>query len=214
MKKVLGLAIATTGFLMADMIGGELNLGYYTHIPSGTLQYQGSSIDVKDTLKWKEESDIFAKVYLEHPVPIIPNLKVGYTDFGHGGSNLLTSNFTFAGETYSVGSNVDSTFDLKMYDLALYYEILDNWVNVDVGVNVKYIDGSISANNDIGLSESTSFQVPIPMLYGKARFDVPATGLSFQVEGNYVTYDGSRFYDAEVGIRYTLALGLGLESWL
>lgn len=123
MKKVLGLAIATTGFLMADMIGGELNLGYYTHIPSGTLQYQGSSIDVKDTLKWKEESDIFAKVYLEHPVPIIPNLKVGYTDFGHGGSNLLTSNFTFAGETYSVGSNVDSTFDLKMYDLALYYEI-------------------------------------------------------------------------------------------
>lgn len=27
-KKVLGLAIAATGFLTVDIIGGELNLGY------------------------------------------------------------------------------------------------------------------------------------------------------------------------------------------
>jgi len=99
-----------------------------------------------------------------------------------------------------------------MYDLALYYELLDNWVNLDVGVNVKYVDGSISVKSDRGRSEATDFQVPIPMLYAKARFDVPTTDLSFQVEGNYVTYDGNTLYDAEAGIRYTLALGLGLEA--
>jgi len=212
MKKVLGLAIAATGLLTADIIGGELNLGYYQHTPSGTLQYQGNSINLVDTLKWKEESDMFAKIYLEHPVPIIPNVKVGYTDFGHSGSGVVNTAFTFGGQTYTANSNIDSIFDLKMYDLALYYELLDNWVNLDVGVNVKYVDGSISVKSNTGLSEATSFQVPLPMLYGKARFDVPTTDLSFQVEGNYVSYDGNTLYDAEAGVRYTFALGLGLEA--
>lgn len=51
-------------------------------------------------------------------------------------------------------------------------------------LNVKYVDGSISVKSNTGLSEATSFQVPLPMLYGKARFRIPTTDLSFQVEGN------------------------------
>ena len=212
MKKILLFTAFTTTFSMADVIGGELNLGYYNHAPSGTAQYQGNVLDVKDTLKWKDESDVFAKVYIEHPLPIIPNIKVGYSDFGHSGSGLVNSAFNFAGQTYTVGSKIDSAFDLKMYDLALYYEILDNWVNLDVGVNVKYVDGLVSVKSNTGLSEATDFQVAIPMLYAKARFDVPTTDLSFQVEGNYVIYDGNTLYDVEAGVRYTLALGLGLEA--
>ena len=212
MKQILTLTALVSTLSMADIIGGEINLGYYNHAPSGVLQYQGSEIDVKDTLKWKDEGDMFAKVYIEHPLPIIPNIKLGYSDFGHSGSGVLTQSIDFAGKTYAANSNVDSVFDLKMYDLALYYEILDNWVNLDVGVNIKYVDGAISIKDNTNLSESTDFQVPIPMLYAKARFDVPTTDLSFQVEGNYVTYDGHTLYDAEAGIRYTFLLGLGLEA--
>lgn len=212
MKKILALATIATTLSVADIIGGEINVGYYNHVPSGTLQYQGDSIDLKDTLKWSDEADMFAKFYFEHPIPIIPNIKVGYSNFGHNGSGLVNSNFNFAGQTYTVGSNIDSNFDLKMYDLALYYELLDNWINLDVGVNVKYVDGSVSVISDTGLSEVTDFQVPIPMLYARARFDVPTTDVSFQVEGNYVTYDGSTLYDAEAGVRYTLGLGLGIEA--
>jgi outer membrane protein len=212
MKKVLALATVLTTFSMADAIGGEINIGYYNHTPSGTMQYQGDIIDVKDTLKWKEEGDIFAKVYIEHPLPIIPNIKLGYSEFGHTGAGTISQAFDFGGTTYAANSNVDSAFDLKMYDLTLYYELLDNWVNLDVGVNVKYVDGSISIKDSTTLSESTNFQVPIPMLYAKARFDVPTTDLSFQVEGNYVTYDGHTLYDAEAGVRYTFFLGLGLEA--
>ena len=212
MKKTLLLATILTTFSQADFIGGEMNIGYYNHAPSGTLQYQGNVIDVKDTLKWKDEGDMFAKIYIEHPLPIIPNIKLGYSEFGHTGAGTLNQSFDFGGTTYAANSNVESVFDLKMYDLTLYYEILDNWVNIDVGVNVKYVDGSISIKDDTILSEATDFQVPIPMLYAKARFDVPTTDLSFQVEGNYITYDGHTLYDAEAGVRYTLALGLGLEA--
>jgi outer membrane protein len=104
-----------------------------------------------------------------------------------------------------------------MYDFTLYYELLDNWINLDVGVNVKYIDGLINVKGTNTLTnqlidESSNFQVPIPMVYAKARFDIPTTDLSFQAEGNYISYDGNTFYDAEVGARYTLALGLGFEA--
>ena len=212
MKKLLALSVLATTFSLADVIGGEINIGYYNHAASGSLQYQGNVIDIQDTLQWKDEGDMFAKVYIEHPLPIIPNIKLGYSNFGHSGSGVLTHSFDFGGTTYSANSNVESLFDLKMYDLTLYYEILDNWVNIDVGLNVKYVDGSISIKDNTILSEATDFQVPIPMLYVKARFDVPTTDLSFQVEGNYVTYDGHTLYEVEAGVRYTLALGLGLEA--
>ena len=212
MKKTLALLTIASSLGMADMIGGEINLGYYNHAPSGTAQYQGGSIDAEKDLKWEDESDMFVKAYLEHPLPIIPNIKVGYTNFSHTGAGNIDTPFTFANQTFSVDSNVDTNFDLKMYDFTLYYEILDNWINADVGVNVKYIDGLISVKSDLVAEEKTDFKVPIPMLYAKARFDVPSTDLSFQAEGNYVAYDGHTLYDAEVGARYTFALGLGLEA--
>jgi outer membrane protein len=212
MKKTWAMILCTTTFSMADFIGGELNVGYYTHAPRGTVEYQGTPIDIEDDLKWKDKGDIFLKAYVEHPLPILPNLKVGYTEFGHSGAGVITQSFQFASQTYTVNSNIDSTFNLKMYDLTLYYELLDNWVNVDTGVNVKYIDGLIRVNNSMGLSESKAFQVPVPMLYAKARFDLPTTNLTLQAEGNYVAYKGNQFYDAEVGARYTLALGVGIEA--
>jgi len=212
MKKTLAIMTLATSLSFADFIGGELNLGYYNHTPSGTLQYQGTPIDIENDLQWKDEGDIFVKAYFEHPLPIIPNIKVGYTEFGHSGAGTISQEFKFANQTFSINSNIDSAFDLKMYDLTLYYEFLDNWINIDGGLNIKYVDGSISVKSNTGLSESTTFQVPVPMLYAKARFDVPTTDLSFQAEANYISYSGNTLYDAEAGVRYTLALGLGVEA--
>ena len=216
MKKNLLLVGMISTFGMADIIGGEVNLGYYNHSPSGTVQYQGDVVDIEKDLKWESEGDIFIKAYIEHPLPIIPNIKVGYSTFGHSGSGSVEKRFEFGSSSFDLNTNIDTKFDLKMYDLTLYYELLDNWINADVGVNIKYIDGEIAVKGkDLSgalLNESTSFQVPIPMLYAKVRLDIPTTDLSFQAEGNYIGYDGNTFYDAEIGARYTFALGLGFEA--
>ena len=202
---------------MADIIGGELNIGYYEHNPSGTIQYQGDSIDLKDDFKWKKESDIFAKLYIEHPIPLLPNIKLGYSSFGHSGSGLLNNNITFGHQTYTSTTKIDSTFNLDMYDLTLYYELVDIGFDLDLGLNVRYIDGSVSAVGVGGtppkpINESTSFSVPVPMIYAKARVPIPATDIALQVEGNYISYSGNQFYDLEAGVRYTFALGLGVEG--
>jgi len=211
MRKALLFLALLTSLSRADVIGGELNLGYYNHTPTGTAQFQGDVLKLEDTLKWESEGDMFIKAYLEHPLPIIPNIKIGYSDFSHAGEGSVNKSFTFGGETFNTDRKIETKFDLKMYDLTLYYELLDNWINIDAGVNIKYIDGELSVKSG-SREKSTDFQVPVPMLYGKVRLDIPATDLSFQVEGNYITYNKNTFYDAEIGARYTLALGLGIEA--
>jgi len=217
MKKTLFLLTMISTLSMAAVVGGEINLGYYNHAPTGLAQYQGDEIDLEKDLKWEAEGDIFVKAYIEHPIPLIPNIKLGYTNFGHTASGTVKKRFTFGRKLFNVNTNINTNFDLKIYDLTLYYELLDNWLNLDIGVNVKYIDGLIRVQGTDLISnqfidESAEFQVPIPMIYAKARFDLPTTDISFQAEGNYITYDGNSFYDAEIGVRYTFALGFGLEA--
>ena len=213
MKKIVASLVLLGTVAMADTIGGELNVGYYQHAPSGTLQYQGDTIDLKDDFKWKQENDIFARLYIEHPIPLLPNIKLGYSSFGHSGSGVLNKSITFANQTYAVNSKVDSEFDLDMYDMTFYYEIVDIGFDLDLGLNIKYLDGSVSAVDKVaGLDESTTFNVPVPMLYAKARVPLPTTDIAFQAEGNYISYSGNQFYDFEAGVRYTLALGLGIEG--
>ena len=216
MKKIVASMALLGTVIMADTIGGELNIGYYEHTPSGTMQYQGNSIDLQNDFKWKKESDVFAKLYIEHPIPVLPNIKLGYSSFGHTGSGVLSNNITFANQTYALNSQVDTKFDLDMYDITFYYEVVDSGFDLDLGLNVKYIDGSISAvgtdATSATLNESTSFNVPVPMLYAKARVPIPSTDISLQAEGNYISYSGNQFYDFEAGVRYTFAVGLGLEG--
>jgi outer membrane protein len=211
MKKIVLATMIATSFSMADFIGGELNLGYYSHSPSGTATYDGDRVDIEDDLKWDGSEDIFLKAYLEHPIPIVPNIKIGYSAFSHDGEGSVSERFSWRGINFAINDNVDTSLDLNIYDIALYYEILDNWLNLDLGVNIKYIDGSIDVKSTTK-NEHQSFQAPIPMLYAKARFDVPTTDFSFQVEGNYISDDSNTLYDLEIGARYTLALGLGFEA--
>ena len=61
-------------------------------------------------------------------------------------------------------------------------------------------------------SDVADFSIWVPMLYGKVRFNLPVTDLSFQLEANAISYWDITAYDYELSARYTLAMGLGLEA--
>jgi outer membrane protein len=211
MKKIFLASILASTTIMADVIGGEVNLGYYNHTLSGTAQNGEDIVDVEDDLKLESEDDIMLRAYIEHPIPALPNIRLGYRTFNHEGSGAVSKRFTWGDLTiFEVGDNIDTNLDLDIYDATLYYEILDNWLNLDLGLNVKYLNGSIDVSSTRSRVD-TDIDLPIPMLYGKARFDVPTTDLSFQVEGDFITYDDNTLYDLEAGIRYTLKFGVGFE---
>jgi len=210
MKYVLVTSCLLAASLMqADVIGGELSIGYINQSPSGTFAYKGNSADIEKDFGWDTEGSFTLKGYIEHPLPVIPNIRVVYNNLTYSGTGTVT-NLKFGDKVYSGTINTD--MDLDIIDGTLYYEILDNWVNLDLGLNAKYIDGSAYVQNDFLGKSDADFSVVLPTLYAKARFDVPTTDLSFQAEGDIITYDDNTLYDLYLTARYTFMLGLGVEA--
>ena len=226
-KKLTLASLLASTVLYADTIGGEFFIGMYSHSPSGYASYTepytglglGTAADLEDTLHWESNENIFLKAYIEHPVPMLPNVKVAFTQLSHEGKGEVGNDFIWGGIHIPTLGTIENSLDISKYDLTLYYELLDNWVEADVGVTLGYIDGNIAVTALTGLgpisfsqSESTDFSLFMPTLYGKAKFNIPSTDISLQFEGDVFSYDDTTFYNYEVSARYTFSMGLGIEA--
>ena len=207
-KKLALFILLTLSRLPADTIGGEVSLGFFNHQPNGNAFYKGNDADIEDTLGYSEEQDIFLKAYLEHPLPLIPNIKLGYTTLSQEGSSSVYD-FTWGDTTYN--GTIGSSLSLDMSDITLYYEFLDHWTEMDAGVTLRYMSGNMDVYNSRS-SAVADFSAWVPMLYGKVRLNLPTTDISLQLEANAVSYWDITTYDYELSVRYTLAIGVGLEA--
>jgi len=221
-KKLVLTTLLTASTLYADTIGGEIFLGIYSHSPSGSASYEtDASIDLENDLKWGEEQDIVLKAYIEHPLPFIPNIRLGFTNLSHDGQGTVTA-FSW-GDIIDIDGDIDSSLDLKMYDVTAYYELLDNVIEVDAGLTLRYLDGDIDVTVTPTLpfipvdlpaaeQESVNFSTLFPMLYGKVRANIPMTDISLQGEGNYISDGDTTLYNYAISARYTFAMGLAAEA--
>ncbi len=208
MKKVV-LLLFSSVIMFADTIGGEISLGFYGHSLEGTSRYKAdNTADFVDTLGFSSTEDIFFKAYIEHPFPVVPNIKLAYHTLTHAGERILSS-FSWGGME-NVTGKVDSGLSLDYTDVTLYYEILDNWIAVDGGLTFRSLKGDMKLETAIK-SDSLSYSETLPLLYGKARFYIPSTDISLQAEMNLLALGSISSYDVELSARYTFDLGLGLE---
>jgi len=229
LKKLTIASLLASTVLYADMIGGEVSLGIYSHSPSGSASYTlpymplNKSIDLENDLGWSNEQDVMVKAYFELPLPFVPNVKLAYSNFSQSGKATVTS-FSWGG-IIGLDGTIDTALDLQMYDMTAYYELLDNVVEIDAGLTLRYLNGNMDVTPtadfnlpgfipDLSISapQSTNIDMWIPLVYGKARFNIPTTDISLQLEGNGITYQDTTFYDYELSARYTFSMGLGVEA--
>ena len=212
MKKLHTLACAAILSLpatsMADTLSVAVGGGMWQADPSGYFRNatDPTDVDVKDDLFWQEENQGYLFVTLEHPVPLIPNVRVMTTSLDHSGSG--TASFVLNGKTFT--GDVTSSGSFDQTDLTAYWEILDNVVSLDLGLNVKLLDFSYSVAST-GQSTSDSLSATIPMLYGLVGAS-PIPGLFLGVEGNWIGYDGNNLTDLTAKISYTTDFFLGIEG--
>lgn len=216
MKKLLSTIslVSVMGFTTtasADFLGFEVGAGYWNAKTSGNIQKGTTNIDLENDLKYggSNGTNTFYALF-EHPVPLLPNIKIQQTNLSDSSQGTLTRALNFNNKTFTLGANVSSSLKLNQTDFILYYEILDNWVNLDLGFNVKYIDGSVELNSPT-TNAKEDFSVYVPMAYGKAQFDLPFSGLSAKSEISYIGYKANQFYDFKAAFQYEHSLGLGAE---
>ncbi|MEE4246597.1 MAG: TIGR04219 family outer membrane beta-barrel protein [Kangiellaceae bacterium] len=216
MKKLLPLIIGASFF--SNLASADTIFGIYAGTGNWKPEFSGSiSNGSTDTIDFgnsgvniADEDQSGFYIAVEHPIPFVPNIMITEQDMASSG----TGNFTgdFAGQSFA--GSVDTEFDLSFNDTTLYYEVLDNWVNLDLGITARTFDGlarvSDSVNNAIR-SEDVLDET-VPMLYGKARFDLPFTGLSLSVIVNTLSFGDNGITDTSAVLGYESSFGLGLEA--
>ncbi len=186
MKKLFFALMITVLFgriLQADMLRIEAGGGVWNNEVSGTMKYKAfSTVDVNQ-LGFDKETGGYIWVYIKHPIPIIPNIRLEYLSLAYDGTS--TSTFYLGEEPFGVNTN--SNMDVKQYDAILYYNILDNtmWTTLDLGLDIKYFDYNYHVNGRIEKWNKTvtvtdSLETIMPLLYGRVRFEIPATGVGIE----------------------------------
>jgi len=196
----------------ADIVGFGVGANYWQQNSSGYIADDGEDIDIDDSLGWQSDEQAGFYAYVEHPVPLLPNVRVEMTQLSVDGSETLEEEISFSDTTYVVGSNVSSHLDLDYLEATLYYELLDNWVNLDAGINLWYLDGEISLDSEGIGREVSEISAPIPTLFAQARFDLPFSGFYAGGDMSFISFDGNSLsdYSAEIGYRGDLGLGAAL----
>lgn len=202
-KLLLGAIVALLPFTaMADTILGlKFGAGSWEHDPSGNVTSSvggtGTSADLKNDLRLAEDSEGYAYFQIEHPIPLIPNIKVMQTGLTTKGTGNVNTSFDFNGTTYAATTAVTTTLQLDQTDYILYYELLDNVVSFDLGINAKHIDGKATVN-----TESSTFSGFVPMIYAAVEIALPAD-LALGLEISTLNVDDSEISDITAKISYT-----------
>ncbi len=216
MKKTLlvtllsGWASLAGNAALADVVGWRLGANVWLQQYEGDVRSGGGNIDLEDDLNYDDDTGTSLYIQLEHPIPLLPNIMLQHTDMEVAESGFVDG-IEFDGVVYS--GDVSSRLDLTHTDTTLYYEILDNWVNLDIGLTGRFFDEGIQIRDQTSL-EAGKIDIDhvVPMFYGHARFDLPFSGLTLGIEGNYISYDDDTLYDTKLNLGYTFAFGLGIEA--
>lgn len=161
---------------------------------------------------FEDEANFSFYVALEHPIPLVPNIKLARTTLETNGSSSINSQFSFGDEVFLVNASVTNQIDLTATDYILYYEILDNdLVSIDLGVTGKQIDGDIFVADASGRSAQQNINTVIPMGYAKVQLGLPFTGLSVLAEGSLIAIDDDSFSDYQVALSYSFVETLAID---
>jgi len=204
MKKILSIVAMSTLLgtsLCADITKVEIGAGAWAQKASGTANYNdGTGITGTNTFDEKKDTSAYVWILINHPIPVVPNIRLEYTSIHATGKASGTWNGLTA------PANTNSVLDMKQYDIIPYYNVLDNtfWTTIDLGLDIKVIDAEYKIEpNGLFTGYEDSYTAPLPLLYARARVEIPATNIGLEGDIKYVTTGSSTVYDARVKIDYT-----------
>ncbi len=205
----------------ADFLGFSAGAGYFAGEVGGTLGQD--EISVEEQLGFSDsESGFQAYIAFEHPVPVLPNIKVATLSYDNRAQGMLDDDFQFGGVVIPGGANTNTLLDYQHNDITLYYELWDTGFDLDLGVTARQIDttASVAYLDQEGLSILTgetreTLDEWVPLIYGATRIDLPLTGLYVAGEIQGIGYDGSSYldYQAKLGWAFPFpVLEIGVEA--
>jgi outer membrane protein len=177
----------------ADFVGVYAGAGVWNNDFTGDVV---SDVDIEDELGFGSDDANVVYVAIEHPIPLIPNIKVAQTALQTSGTGTISANFEFEGTPFTISQDVSADLDVDFNDLTLYYEVWDLGFDFDVGLTARNSKGDLQINQT-----TLSFDEYLPMVYVAGRVGLPFSGLFLGAEANVTNYKESSGgdYSARIG---------------
>ncbi|WP_019030228.1 TIGR04219 family outer membrane beta-barrel protein [Colwellia piezophila] len=151
-------------------------------------------------------------VAFEHPIPLIPNIKIASTTLDTVGGTTISQDVKILGTTYNVSENLDTTLDASFVDYTLYYEVFDNdLLSFDFGLTARDLDAYIKVAESDTKGSDLDVSGIIPMFYLSTIVGLPFTGLNIFAEANFLSFDDQTVYDAQIGVSYSILDNLAVD---
>lgn len=211
----LGLSILGASFTsQADTL-----LGLYAGAQGWNMQTSGgfSGDGANAEFDFKDQTTSNFYIAFEHPVPLVPNIKLQRTVMDTNGETRLSAQYRLGDRVYAENTDLVTDVELTTTDFILYYELFDNdLISFDVGVNAKHVDGELFvAEKDDGTQSSREgFSGPIPMVYSRIAVGVPFSGFGAFAEGSLLSIGDHSISDYQVALTYGLMENLALDVTL
>lgn len=204
MKKLLAIAIAASTPMMAQ---ADLLFTIDAGANFWNVEANGDVDDAElgsDGLDLDSETTNVLFVSFEHPVPVLPNIKIQQTDLDLSGDGTAT--YDFMGVTYN--GDTSSQFDLSHTDLTLYWGVPlpIPFFDINFGLTARQFDGIVSVTDKTtSNTEEQDLDFVLPMGYLNVDFD-SHIGIYGRAELNAIAYDGNSMTDTTFAVGYTLPL--------
>ena len=201
--------------VLADVLGVSVGGGSWQSSPEGDIGR--TDINLESTLNLDEQNNQFVFVAIEHPIPILLKIRLQHSEIEWNGDALVAAGTNLNGNPFVSTEQVAVSLDLTHTDATLYYEILDNVVDLDLdldlGITARSFDGEASL---IGATQQEAIDLDAvgPLLYGRVGVDIPLTGLSAHMLANWINVDEFRLIDWAAEIMYEFDLLPALDAGL
>lgn len=193
----------------AEFIG--LNIDGYRAQPA--LSDSTGSFDLVDDLDVDSPEQTSMILILEHQISALPNVRYQSYNIDSSDSPSTNPDFSTGQGSLGMGSNGVTSYDLESNDLVLYYQLLDNWMDLDMGVDLKHVDGQVS---HMGPGNNVEIDETIPLLHLSARVELPINGLYLgaNINSNFVNLgvSESQAQDSTIMLGFENGTGLGIAG--
>lgn len=197
----------------------SLKAGYQLLSPSGTIAGSvggDTPLNVKSDLDLDDSGGLTGEIALNWGRS---RLSVNYLPISFSGTGTLKFDGIFNGQIFAQGDELDSTFEIALYDIGYSYFIvnlddLPTRFQLGLEVAVKVADSEVIVRNlhpDRLFTERESALVPIPTVGLRSRIAL-ADFLGITGRIGYMEVDANRFLDAEAQLEFSPVPMLGLYA--
>ncbi len=200
------LLLACTTVAHAEFIGLNIGSGAWSAEQTDPLNSDSYNLNSLTSKPVADDQSIPSLLFvLEHPIAVLPNLRYqgSYLD-SNGSDSLNGGSLSFNNQSYS-DNPVTSTYNLTHNDIVLYYELMNNWVNLDFGLDLKSFNGEISLGDSGPNNTVLPIDETIPLFYISARFNLPFNGF-------YVGADINSNFSLSDSVAEDSTIMLGFQS--